>query len=191
MPERTLNFGPDAVGADYQIRDADPNLIIEHLDSGATFEYDESESAWIPTDPIGTDARPVPGVVSDSVSASELTITELSGHEYEEGTDSLHSNRALNSTYQNTTGHAIYWVLRVSSSASDTNVQVIMTVSQTSSGVDSGSNGMQSIVTTLGSGDISQRLAVLVPNGYYFRARAFQDTANYSIETWSEREWRA
>lgn len=78
MAERTLNFGADATDADYQIRDTSEtggDLVIEHLPTGATFEYDATENAWVPTDPIGTDARPVPGVVSDSVSTSESSIT--------------------------------------------------------------------------------------------------------------------
>lgn len=77
---RTINFGADATDADYQIRDTSEtggDLIIEHLPSGATFEYDATENAWVPTDPIGTDARPVPGVVSDSVSTSEINKTYI------------------------------------------------------------------------------------------------------------------
>ena len=75
MGERTLNFGADATDADFQIRDSDPaggDLIIEHLPTGATFEYDATENAWVPTDPIGTANRKVPGLVSESVNTDEM-----------------------------------------------------------------------------------------------------------------------
>lgn len=77
MGERTINFGTDATDADYQIRDSSStggNLVIEHLPTGATFEYDATENAWVPTDPIGTANRPVPGVVSDSVDTDEISV---------------------------------------------------------------------------------------------------------------------
>lgn len=77
MADRELNFGVNAADADYQIRDTDPDggdLVIEHQPTGATFEYDSSEDAWIPTAPIGTDAREVPGVVSQSVEAETASI---------------------------------------------------------------------------------------------------------------------
>jgi hypothetical protein len=80
MADRELNFGADASDADYQIRDDDPNggdLIIEHTPSGATFEYDASANAWVPTDPIGTSARPVPGIEAESVTTELLKNKNL------------------------------------------------------------------------------------------------------------------
>jgi hypothetical protein len=78
MSERTLNFGTDATDADYQIRDTSGtggDLIIEHLPTGATFEYDATENAWIPTDPIGTATRPASAITTTSVNTDEAQVT--------------------------------------------------------------------------------------------------------------------
>ena len=82
MGERTLNFGTDATDADYQVRDSDPaggDLIIEHLPSGATFEYDATENAWIPTDPIGTSNRKAAAITTTAVNTDKASITHTSG----------------------------------------------------------------------------------------------------------------
>lgn len=65
MPDRAINFGASEADTDFQMRQNGDDWILEHLPSGATFEYDDSESAWIPTAPIGTSARPVPSVTTD------------------------------------------------------------------------------------------------------------------------------
>lgn len=36
-------------------------LVLRHTPSGATFEYDSSAGAWVPSDPLGTSSTPVSG----------------------------------------------------------------------------------------------------------------------------------
>lgn len=80
MADRELNFGADATDADWQIRDNDPanggDLVIEHLPTGAEFRYDTANDAWVPNQPIGTSANPVPGT-------SYIENAEGTGLQYE------------------------------------------------------------------------------------------------------------
>lgn len=116
----------------------------------------------------------------------------LSEHHYEDNPTELEGSRSLNQTYQNTSGTALIWQVRVTADSDGTDLHSTgLSVSSTESGTEIFENVITSWARTIDQGDRVGFRYTIVPNGYYYRLRSTGEVDSISIEFWREREWRS
>ncbi len=198
MGERTLNFGSDATDADYQIRDSDPsgaNLVVEHLPTGATFEYNATANQWEFGDPIevnggdivdgsvtvydaSTDTVGDGTTSADHASVTTEKLDTSSGYTWQDVTGS----RSLDTWFTAPSDRDIKVQVSGQSQADSTEINFIPNVNTLQS-----EQRIQFQHQTVDNAEDLSAGEFTVPAGREYRIELFGDTADINIVWWELR----
>jgi hypothetical protein len=132
------------------------------------------------TGKTGTSSTPLSEGYIQTLKSQSFTTEKIdtsSGY----GWSDIGSNRSFDTWEQAPPDKDIYFTLWISATSNDTTVYVIIDINSSQS-ANSIFESRDTISSTARYGIPSFR----VPAGHYYQVRAFQDTADYSISTWSE-----
>lgn len=150
------------------IRDTEANRSSYTPHDGALFiatdtgaEYDGDGSSWNKAD------RGYGSLSADHADTRNGYVDET-------------ANRSFGTWYQNTTGADLDVSVIASASSDSTNMTIVLDVNSSQSNFR-----VDEFTQTIDSNDHGSVQAT-VPDGFYYQVRAFNDTANFSIDEWRE-----